>query len=234
MTKRQILRTLFCVFCLVMLGAKGFGQVDGSQNKSDTLYIYEEEVVYDTLYQYDTVPQSLLTKEETLAAFRQNPEIGRLYRSNGHFFLTGSESTFKLDQNDLRTLFSPSVYAEWQRARRNRNISIPLYVFSAGFATVAGLGIYQYGASTLLSNKYSPTPGGHDYGLDIWQCATGGIFLFVAGAILTTACIIPASILTVWWTTHTRNIVNNFNAPSNALRLSFGPTQNGVGLALSF
>ena len=216
MTKRQILRTLFCVFCLVMLGAKGFGQVDGSQNKSDTLYIYEEEVVYDTLYQYDTVPQSLLTKEETLAAFRQNPEIGRLYRSNGHFFLTGSENTFKLNQNDLRTLFSPSVYAEWQRARRNRNISIPLYVFSAGFATVACLGLYQYGASTLLSNKYSPTPGGHDYSLDIWQCATGGIFLFVTGAILTTACIIPASILTVWWTTHTRNIVNNFNAPSNA------------------
>ena len=44
------------LFILMMLGLPLFGQVEQPvQEHQDTVYLYEEEVVYDTLYVYDSI-----------------------------------------------------------------------------------------------------------------------------------------------------------------------------------
>ena len=62
----QITR-LMMLFAVLCAGSSVFAQVDGGKPSQDTLYIIEEEVLYDTLYLYDTLPQpALMSKEELL------------------------------------------------------------------------------------------------------------------------------------------------------------------------
>ena len=78
--------TLFTFF------TAGLAQVDEPRTAQDTLFIYEEEVVYDTLYLYDSIPQlELKSKDELLEAFRRNRVVGRLYYQRGHMYITGTD-----------------------------------------------------------------------------------------------------------------------------------------------
>lgn len=212
-------------------------QVDGDESRQDTLYIIEEEIIYDTLYVQDSLPDySEMSKEELLQAFRSDRGIGRLYYQKGAMYFTGNDELYKLDKTDLEFLLSADKYKDYCKAKRNMYISIPFYVASGGAVVMAGIGLFQFGASFVQVAKY------HDQildserlGLDIWRSAMCGMFLFGGSLLATTAFIVPAIVLHVKGKATINTIVDEFNAPpTTAMQLRFGPAPAGVGLTLSF
>lgn len=237
--RNRILFRLTCVICCIFLSSNIFAQVDGTQVRQDTLYIYEEEVSYDTVYLYDTIAQpALMNKEELIDAFRQNRDIGQLYYNKGRMYLTGSDTAYRLDNADLKRLFSSSDYSEYQKAKWQRYSSIPLFVCAGGSAVYAGMGFYQFAASFIQTSKYG------DYFLEsgqlgqgIWSCAMGGLFVFIGGALVTTIFAIPASVLLNKGKTTIHRITDNFNKSKHTSfdrQLRVGPSPGGLGLTLSF
>ena len=226
------------VFAGLFLLPSVWAQVDGTVPAQDTLYIIEEEVTYDTLYLYDTLPEpALMSKEELIQAFRSDRGIGRIYYQKGGMYLTGSDGLFRLDRSDLQELFSASEYEEYRKAKRNQYISIPLFVAGSGAAVVAGIGLVQFCASFVQTAKYhEQLLYSDDLGVNIWRSAMGGLFYFGGGLIVATGFFAPAAVLTIKSKVRINRLVENFNAPSSAtaLQLRFGPAPAGVGLTLSF
>ena len=169
-----------------------------------------------TLYLYDSLPQpALMTKEELLDAFRKDRGIGKLYFQRGHMYLTGDGELFQLNDADLESFLSTSDYADWRKSKVNRIVSIPLYVLAGGGAVCAGLGFYQFCALIMRS-------------------AFSGFFVFLGSAVVTTAFIVPAVVLSVKGRATANRIADGANAPSSAMQLRVGPTPSGVGVCLSF
>lgn len=214
--------------------SSAFAQVDGSRPSRDTLYIIEEEITYDTLYLYDTLPEpALMSKEELLQAFRQDRGVGRLYYMKGAMYLNGADEMYKLEKADLEWLLSTPQYEEYRKAKRDQNISITLYALSGGTAVVAALGFAQFTACFIGFAKYNSS---YDLGHIIWRGAMGGMLLFGGGSLATAALWRPAVKLRDKSKASFNNIVNNFNAPptTTSMELRVGPTPGGVGLTLSF
>lgn len=236
MQKKDFIRTLVTL-TLLTVSFTAFAQVDGSKTSQDTLYIYEEEVVYDTLYMYDSLPHpALMSKEELLDALRRDRGYGRLYHQRGHMYITGTDGElFRLDNRDLKGLLSASDYADYRKAKRNIAVSIPLYLASGCSAALAGIGLYQFCASFIQTAKYRDQLLESDrLPLDLWRSAMGGIYFLAGGALATTAFILPAIILTVKGKVGINNITNNFNSSAISLRLSLSPAPGGASITLSF
>ena len=213
-----------------------WAQVDGDSPSQDTLYIIEEQVTYDTLYLYDSLPQpALMTKEELLDAFRKDRGIGKLYFQRGHMYLTGDGELFQLNDADLESFLSTSDYADWRKSKVNRIVSIPLYVAAGGAAAFAGTGFYQFCAAFVQTAKYGDLILEHDdLGPLIMRSAFAGFFVFLGGVVVTTGFIVPAVVLSVKGRATANRIADGANAPSSAMQLRVGPTPSGVGLSLSF
>ena len=229
MNIRNLLLTVCCFSWFAAIS-----QVDDSKPRQDTLYIYEEEVTYDTLYLQGSQLDELLTKEELMEAF-QNRGIGQIYYNKGRFWLTGNEEVYKLDKADLQMLFSPAQYEDYRKSKRNQYISIPLFVAGGGAAAIAGIGLVQFCASFIQTAKYhEQLLDSDDLGLNIWRSAMGGVFLVGGGMLVAAGCLVPATILTVKSKVHLNNIANDFNTSSTSLRISLGTTPQGVSITLSF
>ena len=213
-----------------------WAQVDGTIPAQDTLYIIEEEITYDTLYLYDTLPQpALMSKEELIKTFRSDRGIGRIYYQKGGMYLTGPDGLFRLGKNDLQELFSASEYEEYRKAKRNQYISIPLFVAGGGAAVMAGIGLVQFCASFVQTAKYhEQLLDSDDFGVNIWKSAMGGLFLFGGGMMVATGFFAPAIVLSIKSKVRIKNLVNDFNAPATALQLRVGPAPAGMGLTISF
>lgn len=214
--------------------SSAFAQVDGGRPSQDTLYIIEEEITYDTLYLYDTLPEpALMSKEELLQAFRQDRGVGRLYYMKGAMYLNGADEMYKLEKADLEWLLSTPQYEEYRRAKLAQNTSIALYALSGGAAVVAALGFAQFTACFIGFAKYNSE---YDLGHIIWRGAMGGLLLFSGGSLATVALWRPAVKLRDKSKASFNNIVNNFNAPptTTSMELRVSPTPGGVGLTLSF
>ena len=213
-----------------------WAQVDGDSPSQDTLYIIEEQVTYDTLYLYDSLPQpAQMTKEELLDAFRKDRGIGKLYFQRGHMYLTGDGELFQLNDADLESFLSTSDYADWRKSKVNRIVSIPLYVLAGGGAVCAGLGFYQFCAAFVQTAKYGDLILAHDaLGPLIMRSAFSGFFVFLGSAVVTTAFIVPAVVLSVKGRATANRIADGANAPTSAMQLRVGPTPSRVGLSLSF
>ena len=213
-----------------------WAQVDGDSPSQDTLYIIEEQVTYDTLYLYDSLPQpALMTKEELLDAFRKDRGIGKLYFQRGHMYLTGDGELFQLNDADLESFLSTSDYADWRKSKVNRIVSIPLYVLAGGGAVCAGLGFYQFCAAFVQTAKYGSQLLDNDaLGPLIMRSAFSGFFVFLGSAVVTTAFIVPAVVLSVKGRATANRMADGANAHSSAMQLRVGPTPSGVGLSLSF
>ena len=222
------LTRLILVFAGLFALPSAWAQVDGTVPSQDTLYIIEEEITYDTLYIYDTLPQpALMSKEELIKAFRSDRGIGRIYYQKGGMYLTGSEGLFRLEKSDLQELFSASEYEEYRKAKRNQYISIPLYV--------AGIGLVQFCASFVQTAKYHEQLLDSDnLGVDIWRSAMGGLFLFGGGMMVATGFFAPAIVMSIKSKVRINSLVNEFNTPTTALQLRAGPASAGFGLTLSF
>lgn len=233
MSKVLNIRNLLLTVCCFSWFA-AISQVDDSKPRQDTLYIYEEEVTYDTLYLQGSQLDELLTKEELMEAF-QNRGIGQIYYNKGRFWLTGNEEVYKLDKADLQMLFSPAQYEDYRKSKRNQYISIPLFVAGGGAAAIAGIGLVQFCASFIQTAKYhEQLLDSDDLGLNIWRSAMGGVFLVGGGMLVAAGCLVPATILTVKSKVHLNNIANDFNTSSTSLRISLGTTPQGVSITLSF
>ena len=228
----NIRNLLLAICCFSWFTA--ISQVDESKPRQDTLFIYEEEVTYDTLYLQGSQLDELLTKEELMEAF-QNRGIGQIYYNKGHFWLTGNEEVYKLDKSDLQMLFSPAQYEDYRKSKRNQYISIPLFVAGGGAAAIAGIGLVQFCASFVQTAKYhEQLLDSDDLGVNIWRSAMGGVFLCGGGMLVAAGCLVPATILTVKSKVHLNNIANDFNTSKTSLHLSLGTTPQGIGITLSF
>lgn len=232
----KILTRLVLIFAVLCALPSGWAQVDGNVHSQDTLYIIEEEITYDTLYLYDTLPQpALMSKEELIKAFRSDRGIGRIYYQKGGMYLTGSEGLFRLEKADLQELFSASEYEEYRKAKHNQYISIPLYVAGSGAAVMAGIGLVQFCASFVQTAKYhEQLLDNDDLAVNIWRSAMGGVFLFGGGIMVATGFFAPAIVMSIKSKVRINNLVNEFNTPTTALQLKVGPTLTSVGLSLSF
>lgn len=231
MAKLLNIRTLLIIVCC-LAGFKTFAQVDKPKTSSDTLYIYDEEITYDTLYLQSHQYDELLTKEEWLEAF-QKRGLGQIYYNKGNYWLTGNDEVYKLDKSDLQMLFTPAQYERYRKAKTGQYVSIPLFVLGGGSAAIAGIGLVQFGMSFIEFAK-----AGNQFNSDLaflfWQNAMRGVFMFGGGLFVATAFFVPAIILTVKGKVQLNRIANEFNTPNTSLRLSFGPTPTGVGVSLSF
>lgn len=233
----SILKRLFIICVIAGTVFSAAAQVDGEQTRQDTLYIYEEEITYDTLYVRDTLPDYTgMSKEELIEVFLQNGVVGQLYYQKGSMYLTGADELYRLNKTDLRRLLSTVEYEEYCKAKRNQYISIPLYVAGGAAVVTAGLGLYQFCASFVQTAKYNDQILNSDsLGVNLWRSAVGGVFLCAGGALAAAAFIAPAAVLTVKNKVRINRIVDNFNAsPTTAMRIRFAPTPTGVGITFSF
>lgn len=213
------------------------GQVDETKPAQDTIVIIEEEVTYDTLYLYDArIKPELMSKEDLLEAFRRDRGAGRLYYNHGNMYLTGTDGElFKLDNNDLKSLLPADGYSEYCKAKRNSYVSIPLYVAGGCSAAFACVGLYQFCASFIqTATARDQLLESDNLGVDLWRSAMAGVFFFGGGLLATTAFMVPAILLTVKSKVRINRVIDNFNSPATALRLSFGPTPGGTGVTLNF
>ena len=226
------------VFVGVCAVSPVLAQVDGGIPSQDTLYIIEEEIVYDTLYLYDTLPDpALMSKEELLQAFRQDRGIGRLYYKKGALYLNGGEEMYKLEKADLEQLLSTPQFEEYRTAKRDQNICISLYALSGGAAVVAALGFVQFTANFIAFSTFrNQMIYSSDLSHNIWLCAMGGVLLFGGGSVVSGALCRTAVKFRNKSKESFINIVNNFNAPptTTSMELRVGPTPGGVGLTLLF
>lgn len=211
-------------------------QVDGEVSKQDTIYIIEDEVTYDTLYLYDE-GMDLQSKEGLLEALKRDRGVGRLYYDKGHMYINGTDALYQLNNADLEDLLSPGEYAKYRKAKRNGYISIPFYVVGGTCAVFAGIGLYQFCASFVLTAQaHNQLLNSDDLGFNIWRSAMGGLFFFGGGLIGATAFFVPAIVLNIKSKVNINQVINDFNAPAttSAMQLRFGPAPGGGGLTLSF
>lgn len=231
-TSRLILAWALMSVCLTAIG-----QVDETKPAQDTIVIIEEEVTYDTLYLYDArIKPELMSKEDLLETFRRDRGAGRLYYNHGNMYLTGTDGElFKLDNNDLKSLLPADGYSEYCKAKRNSYVSIPLYVAGGCSAAFACVGLYQFCASFIqTATARDQLLESDNLGVDLWRSAMAGVFFFGGGLLATTAFMVPAILLTVKSKVRINRVIDNFNSPATALRLSFGPTPGGTGVTLNF
>jgi len=224
------------ILCGLSAVSPAFAQVDGTTPDSDTLYIIEEEVTYDTVYLYDaTADPTLMSKEELLEAFRKDRGIGELYFQRGHMFLSGDQELFKLNEEDLKIFLTATQFADWQKAKRQRAISIPLYVLGGASVAGVGYGFYKFGSSFVKMAKVgSELPDDDELVLQYWKSAMGGIFIVMGTTVSAMAFLIPAIILSAKGSATAKQIAADASGAPIVMRFTGGPTPCGIGITISF
>ncbi len=222
--------TLLPIIILTLLIVFGFkiasAQVDQPATQQDTLYLYEEEVIYDTLYLYDSLPQpSLMNKEELIETVRKNHDIGNMYYSKGRLFLSGGNGLYRLENDDVKELFNISDYDDYRKARRNIILGNTFYAIGGGMVALTALGIGHFSYSF------------HNFGTmddsGFWKDPKYGAIFMAVGGVGTLASLITAVTVSNRGKGKLRVLAGKFNA-ATTMRLSFSPTPCGAGLTLSF
>ena len=234
--KNKMLLSLALLFSGLVFLPPAFGQVEVPETRQDTVYLYEEQVTYDTLYIYDTLPQpELMSKEQLIETYMSERGLGKMYYQNGKMYIAGTDKLHRLDKSDLKEIFSAVEYDAYCKATRSGYWSIPLYVAGAGALACVGVGLYQFAGSFVMMSKAGTLLT--DLGAlapKIWLGAVGGVALTAGGLVAAAGCLAPAIILTIRSKARLRNLAEEFGAPSTSLRLDLGPTPAGIGLPLSF
>lgn len=232
--KKNNIKTLVITFLCLFVTPCIYAQVDETKTASDTLIIYDEEIIYDTLYLQGTPLDELLTKDELLEAF-QKSGVGQVYYNKGHFWLTGNNDVYKLDNSDLQMLFTPAQYELYRKSKRNQYISIPLYALGGSATIIAGLGLVQFGSClVLMAQVGSKLEFNDNLMVKAWKGVMGGFFFLNGGLLVATGCFVPAIILNIKSNVNLKRIAEDFNQPTTSLKLTFGPTPMGAGITLSF
>lgn len=230
---------IFLLLLLVSFGIPVFGQVDESvQTTSDTVYLYEEEVVYDTLYVYDSiVPDKPMTRAELLKALCADRGVGTLKYQKHHFYISTEEDLIKLEKPDLKELFSPSDYADYEKARKNQLKSIPLWVFGLSSVGASAWGLYKSSVGFYSEWLGINTPDGMSED-ELKKSGEIGFAMFIVGVGAASLMLRYAVVLTNGGEDTCHRLARRFR-PGNKLsytpsKLSFGATSSGVGVTYEF
>lgn len=216
-----------------------FGQVDDSaQPVPDTLYLIEEETVYDTLYVYDSIaPEKLMTKTELLKALCADRGVGTLKYQKHHFYISTEESLVKLKKPDLKLLFSPNDYADYEKARKTQLKTIPLWV--GGFASVgvAAWGLYNISVG-FYSNWYDSSIISGTREEELKKAMKLGFPIFLVGTGAAALMLRYAVVITNGGEETCHRLERRFRTGNNVsltpTKLSFGASSGGIGLTFDF
>ena len=158
-------------------------------------------------------------------------DVLNLERYHGNLRYLGTDD--KLDKVALEQILNEEQFAIYEKARKQNVVSIPLWTVT-GITTAAStfflyLGVHDH----IYYNNHPEEFGGQ--GRPGGTPLFGVFYMFSAigyGVSLIPA--IPATILTIQNHRNLDNIVESYNANSNAVSLNFGTTSNGIGLVLKF
>lgn len=218
-------------FILMMLGLPLFGQVEQPvQGHQDTVYLYEEEITYDTLYMYDSTRfEQLMTKDALIAAFCADRGEGTLKYQKRHFYLSAADSLVKLDNADLKKLFSPNDYADYEKARKNELKSIPMWIFGIGAVGISAWGLYETSVGLYSSWFDTNFPSGLAE-LGLKKPSTIGFIMFVAGTSAAAVLLRYAIVYTNGGEDTCRRLARRFRSGGN---MSYTPSKFTVGATSS-
>ena len=205
-----------------------FGQVDKPKTAKDTVYLYEEQIDYDTLY---TTVTDTVALESPLA----------IQCKHGQYYTIDTNQTVKkIQTSELQTMLSPLQYSEYKKARNSYYTSMPLLTLAGGSLIIAGIGLVQYFANFVAAVKNSDAMLDNDrYSQAIAICSLNGLLWVGAGMGATAIFAAPGIILLLKGNHHLKNIADDYNNHHNIsyfpdTKLSFGFTHQGIGLSLNF
>ncbi len=226
-------KIVFITLCLTFFCKNVSCQVD--KTVQDTIYLYEEEIVYDTMYMINDISFENLSKDEFIDMISRERGVGSIYRSSGRMYLTGQNQVYQLGKTDLQRILTPAEYEQYNKAMRQQFATIPLYIVGAGGVALFAMGLYQFVGSLSLAVNTFDSPHSEIISSKCMGCAAAGFGFLVAGGLVATGCIVPALVMNIKSKSSINRLVANFNNTGNRkIRLSFLPTPCGAGLALQF
>lgn len=230
----------FVFLCIsVVWSNSALGQVDDSPiTTPDTLYLIEEETIYDTLYVYDSIaPEKMMTKAELLKALCADRGVGTLKYQKRHFYITTEESLIKLEKPDLKLLFAPKDYADYEAARKNQLKSIPLWVGGIASVGVAAWGLYNI-AVGYYSNWFDSSIINGMTEEELVKSRKLGFPIFIIGTAAAGLMLRYAVVITNGGEETCHRIARRFRSGSNVsftpTKLTFGASPGGIGITFDF
>ena len=169
----------------------------------------------------------------SLSAMSQNlsNDVLNLERHHSNLRYLGTDD--KLDKVALEQILNEEQFSIYEKAKKQHVASIPLWAVTGVTATVSTFCLYTGIRGHIHYNNHPEEYGGQGrpggtpmYGVFYMFSAIGYGISLVPG--------IPAAILTIQSHRNLDNVVESYNANSNAVSLNFGTTSNGVGLVLKF
>ena len=169
----------------------------------------------------------------SLSSISQNLSNDVLNLERRHGNLRYSKTNEKIDMTSAEQIFNEEQFAVYEKAMRQHKVSIPLWCVTGTTAEVSTFLLYEGIRGHIYYNNHPEEFGGQGrpggtpmYGVFYMFSAIGyGVSLLPA---------IPAAVLTIRSHKNLDNLVENYNGKSIDLTLSFGTTNNGVGLVLKF
>ncbi len=229
----SIIKIFFTTLCFILFCESVRCQVD--KTVQDTIYLYEEEIVYDTMYMINDISFESLSKDEFIDMISRERGVGSIYRSSGRMYLTGQNQVYQLGKTDLQRILTPAEFEQYNKAMRQKFATIPLYIVGAGGVALFAMGLYQFVGSLSLAVNTFDSPYSEIIPSKCMGCAAAGFGFLVAGGLVATGCIVPALVMNIRSKSSINRIVDNFNnTKSKKIRLSFLPTPCGAGVTLQF
>lgn len=230
----------FVLLCIVAAWSNPiFGQVDDPpQAVPDTLYLIEEQTIYDTLYVYDSIaPEKMMTKAELLKALCADRGVGTLKYQKHHFYISTEENLVKLENSDLKLLFSPNDYADYEKARKNQLKSIPLWVGGIASVGVAAWGLHNITIG-FYSNWFDSSIVSGMTEEELKKSRKMGFPIFVVGTAAASLMLRYAIVITNGGEQTCQRLARRFRSGSNVsytpTKLTFGASPGGIGITFDF
>lgn len=220
----------FLILMVLLFGPSIFlyGQDDKTKTSRDTVYLYEEQIAYDTLYVSNTDSSSI----EALSAIQ--------YKKGQYYTFDENQTIHKLKLSDIKSTLSPWSFSKYKQARAYYYSSIPLLALGGGSLIVAGVGLVQYMSNFVVSFKNSDAMLNNDqFSQTVATSTLYGLIYFGAGMGATALFAGSGIALLVVGNHHLKSIAEDYNSAHHlsyltAMKISFAPTPYGIGMTLHF
>ena len=178
----------------------------------------------------------------SLGAWAQYAGTGAIRRVGTHIEMNGERLSPEAQSALLANIGGKDYNSDWDKARKGRNTGVGLVV-GGGTATILGGGVLVLGAATsLIGATIGGTVGsiggqeGAQKGAEEGASAEGPI---MTAGLITAGLGLVATVVGIPMITSNNKILNGIvntynNGGRPSAQLNFGPTYNGIGLALVF
>ena len=168
-----------------------------------------------------------------MLSFAQTPsETIKIKKKHGKIINVDTQE--KLSKDDLKLLLDEESYDYYIRGRKQRNISNHFWANSA--ACAASSAIFFTQANVLANDCIN----NHNHS-DEWDsgafCNNGNLAFWLIGGFFAAGAVIdaiPAAVLTISSSCNINKAIDGYNKNTTDVTLSFGATNNGIGLTLKF